>query len=95
MKRRPGHFQSNAYRRFQNTKTCFFKDVHFVNSVLSTHGDSHLIENIMRLQNNFPKGEGLDILKQRDPKNNYRFSLHYPKINLPTNSKYHHSFLAL
>lgn len=73
MKRRIGPFQSNAYGRFQNTKTCFFKDVLFVNSVLPTHGDSHLIKNIMRFQNNFPKGEGFDTLKQRDPKNNYGF----------------------
>lgn len=79
MKRRIGPFQSNAYGRFQNTKTCFFKDVLFVSSVLPTHGDSHLIKNIMRFQNNFPKGEGFDTLKQRDPKNNYQFSLHYSK----------------
>lgn len=56
---------------------------------------THILQKTLRLQNNFPKWEEFDTLKQRDPKNNYRFSLHYSKKKMPTNSSKHLCFLSL
>lgn len=71
------HMEDSRTQRLVSLKMCLLS-IQFCLPMVT-----HILQKTLRLQNNFPKWEEFDTLKQWDPKNNYRFSLHYSKKKCP------------